>query len=117
PRYNRVSTARRAFVTSAVVVGVVAGALALWHLRLLVFLVFLGFTIAAAMRPGVERLSRRGVPRSVGVLVHFAALGVTIGLLLWLAVPPAIHQLSAAVGDQSGLRDATRHSTGLKHEF
>src|SRR5205823_2279720 len=110
-------TARRAFVTSAVVVGVVAGALALWHLRLLLFLLFLGFTLAAAMRPGVERLSRHGVPRSVGVLLHFAALGAAIGLLLWLAVPPAIHQLSAAIGDQSGIRDAARHSTGIKHEF
>ena len=104
-------------MTSAVVVGVVAGALALWHLRLLLFLLFLGFTLAAAMRPGVERLSRHGLPRSVGVLLHFAALGVAIGLLFWLAVPPAIHQLSAAIGDQSGIRDAARHSTGIKHEF
>jgi predicted PurR-regulated permease PerM len=96
---------------------VIAGALALWELRLLVFLILLGFTIAAAMRPGVERLARWGVPRPAGVLVHFAALGVAIGLLLWLAVPPAISQLTAAIGDPSTLRDAARHSTGLKHEF
>lgn len=100
-----------------VVVAVVAAALALWQLRLLVALLLLGFTIAAAMRPGVERLADRGVPRAVGVLLHFAALGVALGLLLWLAVPPAVHQLSAAVGDQSGLRDAARNSTGIKHEF
>lgn len=111
------STAKRAFVTSVVVVGVVAAALALWQLRLLVALLLLGFTIAAAMRPGVDRLADRGVPRSVGVLLHFAALAIAIGLLLWLAVPPAVHQLSAAIGDQSGLRDAARHSTGIKHEF
>jgi predicted PurR-regulated permease PerM len=100
-----------------VVVGVVAGALALWHLRLLLFLLLFGLTLAAAMRPGVERLASWGVPRVVGVLLHFAALGLVVGLLLWLAVPPAIHQLSDAVGDQSGLRDAARHSTGIKHEF
>jgi predicted PurR-regulated permease PerM len=104
-------------VTSVVVVGVVAGALALWHLRLLLFLLLLGLTFAAAMRPGVERLASLGVPRVVGVLLHFAAVGLVVGLLLWLAVPPAIHQLSAAVGDGSGLRDAARHSTGIKHEF
>jgi predicted PurR-regulated permease PerM len=57
------------------------------------------------------------VPRVVGVLLHFAVLGLVVGLLLWLAVPPAIHQLSSAVGDQSGLRDAARHSTGIKHDF
>jgi predicted PurR-regulated permease PerM len=104
-------------VTSVIVVGVVAGALALWHLRLLLFLLLFGLTLAAAMRPGVERLGSWGVPRAVGVLLHFAALGLVIALLLWLAVPPAIHQLSAAVGDGSGLRDAARHSTGIKHEF
>jgi predicted PurR-regulated permease PerM len=104
-------------VATVVVVAVVVGALALWELRLIVALLFLGFTIAAAMRPGVERLARYRVPRSVGVLLHFAGLAVVVALLLWLAVPPAIHQLSSAVGDQSGLRDAARHSTGIKHEF
>jgi predicted PurR-regulated permease PerM len=69
------------------------------------------------MRPGVERLASWGVPRVVGVLLHFAVLGLVVGLLLWLAVPPAIHQLSSAVGDQAGLRDAARHSTGIKHDF
>jgi putative heme transporter len=116
-----VSTARRAFVTSVVVVGVVVGALALWHLRLLVFLLFVGLTLAAAMRPGVDRLCSRGVPRSAGVLVHFVALGAAIGLLLWLAVPPAIDQLSAAVGNvptsKSELRHAANNSTGIRHEF
>jgi hypothetical protein len=32
--------ARKAFLWSSVVVGVVVGALALWHLRLLIFLLF-----------------------------------------------------------------------------
>jgi predicted PurR-regulated permease PerM len=108
-------------VTSVIVVGVVVGALALWHLRLLIFLLFLGLTIAAAMRPGVDKLCRRGVPRSVGVLLHFAALGLVVGLVLWLAVPPAIDQLSAAIGDvpssKHELRRAANHSTGLRHEF
>ena len=111
----------RAFVTSVVVVGVVAGALALWQLRLLVFLLLLGFTVAAAMRPGVDKLCTLGVPRSVGVLLHFAALGVAIGLLLWLAVPPAIDQLSSAIGNVPSstgeLRQAANHSTGIKHDF
>jgi predicted PurR-regulated permease PerM len=102
-------------------VAVVAGALALWQLRLLVFLLFLGFTIAAAMRPGVERLCGYGVPRSVGVLLHFVALGAAIALLLWLAVPPAVNQLSAAVGNvptsRSELRHAANNSTGIRHEF
>jgi putative heme transporter len=116
-----VSTARRAFVTSVVVVGVVAGALALWHLRLLIFLLLLGFTLAAAMRPGVERLHEHGVPRAAGVLLHFAGLAVVIGLFLWLVIPRAITQVESAIGDaptsSAELRDAARNSTGIKHEF
>jgi predicted PurR-regulated permease PerM len=116
-----VSPARKAFITTVVAVAVVAGALALWHLRLLVFLLFLGFTLAAAMRPGVEWLGRHRVPRAAGVILHFAALACVIALVLWLAVPPAIHQLSGAIGSvptsNADLRHAARHSTGIKHEF
>jgi predicted PurR-regulated permease PerM len=114
-------TALRALVSSVVVVAVVVGALALWKLRLLVFLLFLGFTLAAAMRPGVEALGRRGVPRAAGVIVHFAGIAVVIGLLLWLAVPPAIDQVSQAIGNvptsSAELGRAAKNSTGLKHEF
>ncbi len=60
-------TARRAFVASLVIGGVVVGALVLWKLRLLLALLFLAFIIAAAMRPGVEALRRRGVPRGLGI--------------------------------------------------
>ena len=56
-------TARKAFVTTLVAVGVVVLALALWKLRLVVALLFAGFIIAAAMRPGIEALHRRGIPR------------------------------------------------------
>jgi hypothetical protein len=46
--------ARKAAVATLVVLGLVALALALWKLRVLVSLFFLGLVIAAAMRPGVE---------------------------------------------------------------
>src|SRR5215467_11641109 len=62
------SIARRALIATAVAVGVVALALALWKLKLIVALVFVAMTWAAAMRPGVEWLRRHGVPRAAGVL-------------------------------------------------
>jgi hypothetical protein len=52
-------TARRTAVATLVVIGLVAVALALWKLKLIVSLLFLGFAIAAAMRPGVEWRSSR----------------------------------------------------------
>ena len=59
-------TARKAFVATLVGLAVVVGALALWKLKLILSIVFLGFIIAAAMRPGVESLKRRGIPRGLG---------------------------------------------------
>ena len=57
-------TAKRALVAVVVGGGVVVLALALWRLKILIALLFLGFIIAAAMRPGIEALARRGIPRA-----------------------------------------------------
>jgi predicted PurR-regulated permease PerM len=115
------STARRAFVTTIVAVAVIVSALALWKLKLVIALLFMAIVIAAAMRPGVEALRRRGIPRGVGVGIHYLAMLGLVALFLWLAVPRAINQIEAAVGSSptSGgqLRHAANHSTGIKHEL
>lgn len=113
--------ATRAFVATVAVIATVAAALALWELRVLLALLFLGFIVAAAMRPGVEALARRGVPRSVGVLGHYAALVLAIALVLWFVVPTALGQVRNAVGDVPTTRDelatAVDRSSGMKHEI
>jgi predicted PurR-regulated permease PerM len=115
------STARRAFITTIVAVAVIVSALALWKLKLVIALLFMAIVIAAAMRPGVEALRRRGIPRGVGVGIHYLAMLGLVALFLWLAVPRAINQIEAAVGSSptSGgqLRQAANHSTGIKHEL
>lgn len=103
-------TARRAFVAAIVVLAVVVGALALWKLKILLALLFLAFTIAAAMRPGVEALRRRRIPRGAGVLLHYAVLFGLLGLLLWAVVPRAVKQVQKAIGDSEG-------ETGVKGEL
>ena len=107
-------TARRTAIATLIVIGLVAVALALWKLKLVLALLFLGFTIAAAMRPGVEWLRERRVPRSIGILLHYLALAGFVALLFWLLVPPAIHQIQAAIGT---LPDAAHHSSGFKHQL
>src|SRR2546423_5017018 len=92
------NTAKRAAIATLVVIAIVALALALWKLKLLLALVFLGMTIAAAMRPGIEWLKSYGLPRGVGVIVHYVGLFGLIALLLWLAVPRALNQVEAALG-------------------
>ena len=84
-------TARRAATATLVAVAIVVAALALWKLRLVIALLFLGFVIASAMRPSVEWLNRRArVPRSVGVVVHYLGFLAAIALFLYLIVPVAI---------------------------
>jgi predicted PurR-regulated permease PerM len=113
-------TARRAFLATVVVLGVIVLVLALWKMRLLLALLFLAFTIAAAMRPGVDAMRRYGVPRGLGILVHYAALAALVGVLLYSVVPRAIDQVHEAVGNvpttRAELREQTRESTGLKRE-
>jgi len=113
-------TARRAFVAALVFVGVVVFALALWKLRLLIALLFLAFVVAAAMRPGVDWLRKRRVPRALGIAAHYLAFVGFLALLLWLAVPRALDQVGKALGgdvptSQEELRTATSRTTGIAH--
>ncbi|MBA2474593.1 MAG: AI-2E family transporter [Actinobacteria bacterium] len=113
-------TARRAFVASIVVGGVVVSALALWKLRVLIALIFLAFIIAAAMRPGIEALRRRGVPRGLGIAVHYLGLFGLVSLLLWLVVPRAATQVGKALenlpSSSTELEQRTRNSSGLQRQ-
>ncbi|MBA3366445.1 MAG: AI-2E family transporter [Actinobacteria bacterium] len=109
-------TARRAFIASIVVGAVVVVALALWKLKLLIALLFMAFIIAAAMRPGVDALTRRGLPKSAAILSHYAALAGLVALLLWLVVPRAIDQVQAAL-DEENIASQAQDSTGVKQEI
>jgi predicted PurR-regulated permease PerM len=83
---------------TAAALAVVALAAGIWQVRSVLILLLLALTLAAAIRPGVEWLSRHRVPQSVGILLHFLVVGAAVALLLWLAVPPALHQIGEALG-------------------
>src|SRR5690242_12348154 len=72
PSYG--DTARRAALTTLVALAVIVGAMALWKLKVLIALLFAAITLAAAMRPGVEWLYKRRVPRAAGVAIHYLVL-------------------------------------------
>jgi predicted PurR-regulated permease PerM len=114
-------TARKAFVSTVVVLSVVVLALALWKLKIVIALVFFGFVVAAAMRPGVDRLAEHRIPRPVGVGIHYLAFAGVLALLLWLIVPRAVDQVSAALGSvptsRAELNRQAKHSTGIKHQL
>jgi predicted PurR-regulated permease PerM len=108
------AVAKRSFIATITAGAVVVGGLALWKLRLILALFFLGMIIAAAMRPGVDWLRRRGVPRGAGVLIHYFALIAVVGLFLYLVVPRATSQVQQAI---KNLPHAKAHSTGIKHRI
>jgi predicted PurR-regulated permease PerM len=113
--------ARRAFITTLVAVAVIVGVLALWKVKIVLALVFLGLILAAAMRPGIERLAAHKVPRPLGLALHYLAIAGAIALLLWLVVPRAIDQVDQAIGgvptSQQQLQEKAKHSTGIRHQF
>jgi predicted PurR-regulated permease PerM len=116
------TTARRAATATLVALSIVVAALALWKIKAVIALIFLGFIVAAAMRPGIDWLHRRArVPRGFGVLLHYAALFGCIALVLWLIVPRALSQVEQAIGNvptsQSQLQHQASHSSGIKHEI
>jgi predicted PurR-regulated permease PerM len=107
--------ARRVVVATLIVIALVTGAVVLWQVREVLALLFIAFTLAAAMRPGIEALNRHGVPRGAGLAIHYVAILGLIMLALWLVVPRAITQVDLAVnGNQIG--NAAKHSTGVKHD-
>ena len=114
-------TARKAAVAALVVVGVVVLALALWKLKLVIALLFAGFIISAAMRPGIEAMHARGIPRAVGLTLHYVVFAGLLGLALWLAVPRALDQVTAAVDNLPQTRreigDEAQQSSGIKQEI
>jgi predicted PurR-regulated permease PerM len=111
--------AKRAALVTIVVVGIVATALALWKIKLVIALFFLGLIVAAAMRPGVEALRRRRVPRGVGILIHYLVLAGLVALFLSLVVPRAVDQVQTALagGTKAQIHREAKHSKGVKHDI
>jgi predicted PurR-regulated permease PerM len=115
-------TARKAATATIVAVAIIVAALALWKIRVVIALLFLGFVVASAMRPGIEYLYRRArIPRSLGVVIHYLAFLAAIALFLYLVVPTAITQIDHAIGQvptsRSQLHQAAVHSHGVRHEI
>src|SRR5439155_16765501 len=119
PRKMDGTTARRAATATLVAVAIVVGALALWKIRIVIALLFLGFVIASAMRPSVEWLYRRGrIPRSIGVVIHYLCCLPPVGLFLYLIVPLALTPIDHAIGQGPTSRwqphSAASYSHGIR---
>jgi len=99
---------------SAAALAVVAIAFALWQVRSVIILLLLALTFAAAIRPGVEWLRRHHVPEPLAIFIFFfLALG-SVALFIWLAVPPALHQIGRALNENTVAGGPVAHTTGVR---
>jgi predicted PurR-regulated permease PerM len=112
------TVARRTAVITLVVIAIVVTALALWKLRLVVALLFSAMIIAAAMRPGIDWLEQRRVPRAAGLALHYLVLIGMIAAALTFAVPRALDQVNHALSPsgKAEIAHAAKTSTGVKHQ-
>jgi predicted PurR-regulated permease PerM len=109
--------AGRVAIATLVVAGILVAVVVVWEARLVVALLFTAIILSASLRPGVEWLAERRVPRGVGVVLHYAALLAVVAVGLWFVVPAATGQVEAALGDQHALRQEARQATGVKHDI
>jgi predicted PurR-regulated permease PerM len=97
-----------------------AVAVALWKMRVAIFLFFAAVVIAEAMRPGVEALRRRGLPRALGIAIHYLALLAFVAALLWFAVPRGLSQAQSAINHlpetQSQIHEQAGRAHGLRRD-
>ena len=112
------ATAERVALSTLIVIAIVALALALWKLKLVLALVFLALILAAALRPGIDRLGRAGVPRGLGLAIHYLAIAALLTVALWFVVPRAVDQVQNALGGstQAEIHQEAANSKGIKHE-
>ena len=67
-------SAKRVALSTMILIAIVATVRALWKLKLVLALIFLAFILAAAMRPGIDRLGRAGLPRVVPLVAVLVTL-------------------------------------------
>ena len=112
-------TARRAAISTLVAGGIIVVGLALWKLKLVLALLFTAMIIAAAIRPGIDWLARRHVPRPIGLALHYLVLLGVIAAAISFATPRALDQVNHALSP-SGKAEIAREakqSSGIKHEL
>jgi predicted PurR-regulated permease PerM len=99
----------RVMVYTASVLVVLGIAWILIHIREIILLVVLGILFAAAIEPLVFRLRRRGMHRGQAILTVYVGLVFSLGLVLYLIVPPLVNQATLLTDDipeiLSDLRD------------
>lgn len=84
---------------TATVLGVIGLALLVSEVRSVMASIFLGFFFAAGLEPFVRKLEGRGVRRGEAVLLLVFGFFVSLALIIWLMIVPAVEEASDFVAN------------------
>jgi predicted PurR-regulated permease PerM len=104
PRYSN----RQVVVATLSIVTVGCLFLLLYRFSQIVFILFIAIVLGTAIRPIVDWLNRRGLPRRVGVVFVYFLLGCLAVALIILLIPLFAQQIEAITNNLPGYYDNFR---------
>lgn len=97
---------RSVLTATLIVVAVVLSLAFLFLIRQVLIFLVLAVVIASALKPPVDWLNRRGLPRFVAVLIIYLGVVALLGLIVWVVVPPLIEQGRALIENLPAYADS-----------
>jgi predicted PurR-regulated permease PerM len=94
---NAPITPARVMLNTAAILFVVGLAWLLVKIHFVIILLIIGILFATAIEPLANRLRRRGLSRGQAILAVYLAIFCVVGVLIFLAVPPVIRQVTELV--------------------
>ncbi|HMN59051.1 MAG TPA: AI-2E family transporter [Anaerolinea sp.] len=93
---------------TAIVLFTLTGVFVLWQFRTPILLFILSLAVAAILRPVVNLLAARGIPRGLALAItYLAVVGIIVALGIFL-VGPLIDEMQALVADLPGRYSQTQ---------
>lgn len=90
----------RAAMLTAVVLVTAGAILIAFHLRETLAVIALGIVVAVTCAPIADYAARRGIPRSLAILLIYSVIATVVGLFLWYAVPEVLAEVNGLFEDR-----------------
>ena len=108
-------TPQQVVLATAFVVGVLLVLRLLYELRAVVFLFFVAIVLGTAIRPGVEWLRRRGIPRTTGVIIIYILIAALLTSFVAMVFPLIADQATQFFQNLPGYYGAVRETLMNSH--
>lgn len=97
--------ARIVFRSTLIVLATIAAAYILVSSLHILIVTLLAIIIASAARPSVRRFAQIGLPSAASILLVYAAILVSVAILMVLVVPPVVNQMGNYLSNENRLGD------------